>query len=517
MLISSFTPHPTSAFDGWCFVGRDYVSGPQGAAAYETATGQQVVPGEDGCYVAARRTPAGWEIGTDAHGMAKLFVYRRAGTWAVGSSLHELTSHLRAHGVALEPNIPALRGMAIRASLTNQMISRQTVIDGITLVPTYQRLTIGPEGPTLSTPPTAPLDSYEEALAEYLETWRGRLRTLTDDPSVLLSADLSGGMDSRVVFAFLLSVGAADLPPERFRLVSNRSAAEDFLAAQEVARRYGATLNGPVLSRRTSVNPLAALEGWKHSSMGVYLPTYFVTYDPDPRDIQAHGAGGGNYRSAYLEGRRPADIGRFSGRFPPEDFRRWEEQVMSDLAEFETASPFVSGDVQHYRQFRGRLHFGHRPHRRPMFTPLNAAALDRVYDRPGMREDRQVYFDIMESLAPGLMSLPYDKPQKAPTQAARDALTRVDIRADVTGGTIYASRPAARALGASGAVWHLWADEAEAALQDPESVAFMGADAVKQARAAVAELRASRKSPRANALGILEASYALAVHFALGD
>ena len=78
MLILSSRMRPKEQFEGYAFVGTDYVHGPAGMTAYRARTGRTVGPGEDGCYVVARR--AGrlfgrrFEVGTDASGLGRLFL-----------------------------------------------------------------------------------------------------------------------------------------------------------------------------------------------------------------------------------------------------------------------------------------------------------------------------------------------------------------------------------------------------------------------------------------------------------
>lgn len=516
MLISSFQQDPTARFEGYCFVGPDYVAGADGASVYEAAHGKALKPGEDGCYTIATRTPAGWEFGTDSHGMAKLFIYQKADTWAVGSSLYTLARHLRSHGVTLNPSIPNLHALGIRNTLMHQVNTRHTLIEDITLVPTYQGVRVTPSGPATFTLPKVPEVEYAAALSDYISTWRSRLMTILEDPDCTVAADLSGGMDSRVVFAFLVAAGAAEIGPERFRLVSNRSKMDDFRPASAIVETYGIALNGPDLERRTEINHRAALESWKETCLGVYLPLYFVGYDLDPRAFQAHGAGGGNYRPVELSGRRALDAARFESSFPTVDFAAWQAQIEADSLQFSQVAPDVPNDVMHYRQFRGRMHFGHRPHRRAMFTPLNSAGLDKVYDRPGMSDDRQVYYDIMESLAPGLMSMPYDNPDKGPGAGNIAAVTRADLDSTISAGKIFAgSAPAAMARDAGPTALSMWVDEAENALHNPDVVALMSESGTARARAALDEHRTTKRLSGAKHPGVLELAFAVSASFAM--
>ena len=182
MLILSSRMRPKEQFEGYAFVGTDYVHGPAGMTAYRARTGRTVGPGEDGCYVVARR--AGrlfgrrFEVGTDASGLGRLFLYRSGDDWALGSSYSGLVEHLRTEGMTLTPRLGRLRPFALRQTLTMQLSIFQTPFDEIRLLPVGTVVVI--RGSVLSlerAPELQPLE-YEAALQEYLDVWRGRTRSL---------------------------------------------------------------------------------------------------------------------------------------------------------------------------------------------------------------------------------------------------------------------------------------------------------------------------------------------------
>lgn len=518
MLISTFQPYPDVRFEGYGFFGLDYVAQEEGAASYQATTGNEIPPGEDGCYVVANRTEDGWIVGTDYWGMARLFTYEASGNWAVASSLRILVNHLKANGITLEPDIPTLKGLAIRHSLTNQIASRQTVIQGIELVPSYMALRLDAQGIHQYKIERPLLDRYEEALSEYIGLWTGRLKTILHDEESLLAADLSGGVDSRVVFSFLLSAGATDLGDERFRLVSNTKTADDFAPASNIAQTYGLELNGPPLQRRTSLNSGRALESWRNTSLGLYLPVYFVEQEFDPWSFQAHGAGGGNFRSPYEPGRGPIEnLGRFKKYFDPKTFATWRGRAEADLERFAIDTPSIPPHIMHFRQFRSRMHFGHRSHRRPMFTPLNAAALDDVYSLAEGKPNRQVYFDVMESLAPGLMSLPYDSEKKSPGHDVHEAATRIAPRPEGKSGSIFAPLPEIGRDSNSPSAMTMWMEKSQSILEQKDVRDLMGEEALTEALAGIKMYRTQSKTLRANDPAMRAISFAHTLRFAIGD
>ena len=123
---SSFSPRYDDFFEGFAFVGSDYIHGHEGRLLFETTTGRTIAPGEDGCYIVGQRTSQGYEIGTDAAGLSKLFVYRHANEWAVSSSYSGLVSRVRAFGrpLTLEPR--RLRPLAVNNAFSLQLATFQT-------------------------------------------------------------------------------------------------------------------------------------------------------------------------------------------------------------------------------------------------------------------------------------------------------------------------------------------------------------------------------------------------------
>lgn len=59
LIISRDDADRAGHFEGYAFIGSDYVAGVGGVHRYQEATGRFVGAGEDGCYVSARRIGAG--------------------------------------------------------------------------------------------------------------------------------------------------------------------------------------------------------------------------------------------------------------------------------------------------------------------------------------------------------------------------------------------------------------------------------------------------------------------------
>lgn len=81
--ILQFFTTPGTVFDGFVFIGSDYISGQQGALAYSRDTGRIIPSGEDGCYLSLRKTAEGHQIGVDYCGYKKIYYYNDGEVWAI--------------------------------------------------------------------------------------------------------------------------------------------------------------------------------------------------------------------------------------------------------------------------------------------------------------------------------------------------------------------------------------------------------------------------------------------------
>lgn len=515
MLISSSDQTLVNTFEGYAFVGIDFVHGREGLHEYQRATGQTIGPGHDGCYVSGSRDGGKYTLGTDSRGMGKLFVYRRRDQWVIGDSLHDLVQYLRSNGHRLTPLPEMLGHLAVNNTFSTQMVSADTPFAEIELLPSKAQVIIEDGALRVDLPAPEPAISYEEALHEYLTTWRSRATTLLRDERVRFAADLSGGLDSRLMVAFLHSTGDFNTENPRFRMVSNRNFAADYTAASGVARHLGLELNqGRKISEPVRSGNLA-LERWRSHSLGVYLPVYLAGATFSPFDIQGHGAGGGNHRRYYDEPSIHDRMRRFTSRIQPAPFKRWSRSIESSLQAAGATHRDVDPMIVHYREYRGRFHFGHRPHYRTMFMPLSTGLLDRMTDQHDDRGDRQFYYDIMESLVPGLMDMPYDKNEKLPTETERRHLTTVALDKDIAVGKVYGEPDPPTVEYDEVSAFSEWVADAAVALKRPEVRKHIGAKQVRQRDEALAYLLKSGKLPASNHHTAISLSYVHAVDFAL--
>lgn len=517
MTISSFSPPREESFDGYAFAGADLIQGSAGYAAFR-GTGASVDPGLDGCYSLIRRVPAGWQAGTDARGLRKLYLFRRENTWALGTSLNDLASHLRSRGVTLHPDLAVLRALGVRQALTAQLNSSHTIFQDVTLVPSFCTVEIDEHGPhikALPRPSDAP--GYEEALGHHLQMWSSRFATLVADERTTFVADLSGGLDSRVVFAFALSSGLFRHAQDRTQIASQERMPEDFAAASVIARQYGVELNGPPMPMRTPTSTEQAIESWKQHSLGVYMPVYLNPHAFDALSIRCHGAGGGTFRDIFTSTTLENRLLSTRKNFSDEVFAEYSAKVLTDLESLSRMRPEVDAQKLHYREFRNRFHFGHAPQTRTILSPLNSILTDAIADGPGSN-DRQTYFDLMDSLAPGLKNSPYDDPAKAPEHLGASATAKRMRGIRSQPGTVFAEHnPGPADKRHNRAAFTAFYDMAERSLKRSDVKDAIGdSRVIRRTQTFLRNVRQQNSRPRANAPGHQDAAYALTAALAVG-
>lgn len=440
IIFSSFTELPKHDFQGYCFVNADYVYGPQGAQARYVSTGETIGPGHDGCYVTVRQVGNTWEFGVDALGMAKLFVFEGDGVWAIASSLTTLVDHLKEHGVRLRPNYPQLAGLAADKRLTSQMSSFRTVFEGIRLISTSEVLVL--KHNRIQTRPLeleARPSTYRAGLESFLELWLSRLVTILRDGRPHLECDLSGGLDSRTIFAIIMaSASRVEGSLKRIELRSNVNNNADFAVAQEIAAKYGVSLNSPGPRVNAKLRKGRRPVSWWDTCMGTYLLPYFHKVGSHPFAMHCHGSGGEVHRSAYAGASGEKLAKENETAMPAHLYGVWHDDLLETLDVIASRNPEMDPMQVHFREFRNRLHFGHRPHGSVVLSMLNSSALNFMADYPEAINARQLYFDIMENLMPGLASIRYDLENKSPSPENLQTVTLVDNISPSTRGQVYA-------------------------------------------------------------------------------
>lgn len=516
IVYSSFKLPPQHMFRGYCFEGNDFVYGELGEAEFYASTGRTIIPGNDGCYVAIRPEGKACQVGVDGAGMAKLFYYDDGSIWAFGDSLYALVSHLRSNGVTLEPNLPQLHAMTWQKTLVSQVSSFETIVRGVKLLPSFNTLIVTESGLKLGPVVKPPPLSYEDALEAYLETWYARMKTLLSHKEMSLSSDITGGIDSRTLFAMLVAVSGdnPDYSRPLFRSGESPHWAKDFAVAKGLTESFGFPLNQGSSSPVSKLSGGEAFSRWRDVCLGVYSSVYLRAASVDPMDVTLNGGGGENFRHFYPPISASDFLDTFEDQDHPALYREWRREVEQSLSLLEQREPDVPPLILHYREFRNRFHTGRSPHFGVSLSPLNSNLLRSFPPTSDALSNSQLNFDIMETFAPGLMFREYDDASKFPLQANVSGLTTPPVSRDVLPGRVFAARSGVAAGGArEPSAMRVLVDEASNALAVPEVQSLLSRRQKNLLKKALSEIEDSGKFSHASVGKPL--SFALAAAFAL--
>lgn len=511
MIISSADPLEGPLFEGYVWMGTDLVVGELGAQEFFEERSTSIPHGEDGCYVSAYPTHGGWTVGTDYRGLSKLFLYRSDGVWAIGSSWYKLVKYVRSAGWPLTLTEDTV------AAYLNKGKAELSAFDAhfhqIRLIPSIAHLEIRDFKPEIRYRKILEVKEYSNALSEFVNLWRSRLYTILQANDGFIQFDLSGGIDSRTVIAFALSKGSSLARAERTRVVSSRApwAADDLRVAEEIAGYYGFEINRAQAKTAAIHNEYEAIRGWKEDCLGVYNPVYLYGTKPAPNVVHAHGAGGGNFRPTY----RSIDgvARRAQPHLSKNSFEQWRAKLVDSVDLLLGHQPGISPELLHYREFRNRFHFGHRPHRSLVFMPLESKLTDSLTDRNDQRNSRQLYFDVMESLCPGLMYMKFDLPDKSPTEENIASLTKVSLTEPRVGAVFWDSRDTLEPQGTRADAFTRWVEGAETLLSTKLVADFMPLETMEAAKGTIAAWRGSATRPKSDSPGMQGLANAYAIDF----
>lgn len=242
---------------------------------------------------------------------------------------------------------------------------------------------------------------------------------------------ITGGRDSRVVFAALASLGAVE---DVSFLTSD--VGRDVEIATGLVRRYGGRYGFPEVAPR--VRPAVECDHIRRSQkFGCYHIVASwehnpIAYDVVKPDIILGGGFGELYRGFYQSGfkaprlmEKPLDKGilfkelqRYSSHLTADNRGRFGEIVGPILETFDALpGRTLSHKLDaHYLNFRNRFHFGQSLSCRitsdhEYFPLMSESLLRAARGLPHeIRVKGRVLFDVTRSLCPELAYLPYDKP-----------------------------------------------------------------------------------------------------------
>jgi len=518
-IVTSRNPPEDDFFQGYFFAGNDFVSEFQGARKFVENTGQQINPGQDGCYVHMRRHDRVLEFNTDFSGYKVLYYYHDGDVWAVSNSFAKIVDFLRSEKRVVRPNYPHLGSIYGTNSTNNQLFSFETLVQGVLVLPRATTLIVARDRVHLLRNRSKSNNSYAEGLREHLATWVSRFETLLSDDRLQFSIDLTGGLDSRTNLALALvamrRLGSSGESP-RFTCAGSPGQSGDYEVASNLSNHYGFELNPSNRLRRTYYTPEESYEVFRELSLGVYHPLVVPAIQSSPFRVHASGGGGEVHRDFY----NPANADGFFENYAKRNLHSW--LGFEAAQDGRVAVDSVGGARSeyalrlHYREFRHRYHVGRAPRFSTSFTPLDSMSAEAAQLVAGKSrvDEGQLNYDILSSLEPELLDLPFDSPSKAPSVEVRARLTSVQMSSESSPGKIWVGEQ--RTPDASRTAPMAWqrgrvVEEAVSrAVDNPFVSSFWGETIIEQAKQLAAKLAAGESV--GNAVNGVPISAVLSAH-----
>ena len=437
VLAGSNLPKPESQLFGHAWVDADlYFS--QG----ELPGGMSITGGEDGAYVSVAREGDEVVIGTDNLGFGKLYLYEDGSRWAVGRSLMGLAEYVRSCDWKLTKNFGQSQNWFLQGNtvIGGQLTSFASIFNEIRLLPFSVNLRFGEKKvPQLESRDQKFLGmSYRESLEYALVEFCSRLRTLLLS-NFPVTSDITGGQDSRFILCGLQRAASEDIVlRDRVRFKSQKTWEKDFAVASKIASMLGLELNrGP--EEKYEIDPDLAIETWLAHDLGVYSPFYPIL--PDTREVNLNGCSPA-FRNIYTASSVKAELVSKRTRWLSDDAL---ESLNRD-AQMSLAVVSNGGDdrVNHYTEFRSRIHGGRPSLRGPAMSPL---CMNSLYQTAQLLPFNQIhrsqfYADAMFSMNPSLAELPFDSAKKNWTDEHRSSLTKVEFSSgDLCPGEVRGNLP----------------------------------------------------------------------------
>lgn len=442
-IFSNTLENPDKFFQGYCFVGTDYIFGDSGREKYFQEKSTKIKGGEDGCYVIVEKEGDSFSFSSDFSGNKKIFYYWRPGFWVVSNSIFLIVEHLKANNIVLSVNYSQLAGIGVhKGSFYNQLYSINTFVKGIQLLPIGYVLNISKENHSIQKiEKVEKFNSYEEGLSLFIGTWVARLAGLLNH-GINVQSDLTGGADSRTVFTLLKKAAESpnnnNLPMLRSGTTPNNTI--DLEIATDIADFYNFPINGEQFPKINKFSGEESFLSWKILCLGVYHPIYFPASGPQSNIVSLGGAGAENHRPFYkypdIESFIKANVSRISPTWLSYNIAA---EIEVELQRMSAANSEIDPLILHYREYRNRMHSGRTPQYTSLFNPLGSKLLEDVSEVAGKNRMQagQINYDLMATLLPSILDIPFDKAAKAFNDTRLKNLTKLKEWHEFEAGKTY--------------------------------------------------------------------------------
>tara|TARA_B100000700_G_scaffold324541_1_gene430974 strand:- start:705 stop:2279 length:1575 start_codon:yes stop_codon:yes gene_type:complete len=417
-LASSWKPSKNIRFfRGWAFSEEALIVGQKGFDKYIEGNTYSKLRMLEGRYLLCFENDCKLSVNTDFFGSEPIFWFSDGLNWAVSNSFYKLQKLLEEKSVPLTIDDDVLSNFEIPHSSCQQLIGTRTLFKEIKLCPQgYNIEVLIEEGwvslvskeNSLST-----LDgSYEELLLQGLEQAVLVTKEILKNYEENISADITGGIDSRLVLAILLNATNGNLKFINFN--SNVNEKRDYYIASKLAEKY----NFKITNEKSDVIKVSShqrYEVWRNHNLGVYLPIYEPEFGKDIW-FHFHGGGGELFRQFYSNS--PLVTAKVLSRKHGNGKAKSLVSVLQDFCNDNNLDPSsVDSMYDFYLKNRSRLHFG-----RGIFTSFRMNVVQPLLNKYLIAaaskltnyevESNKMIFDMFKILEPTLLDVEFDSEDK---------------------------------------------------------------------------------------------------------
>lgn len=370
MLLSSES-ELISFFIGSAFSGADYIIGKEGYNEF-IKNNNTFEADADGNYARGiYDNESNFKIETDFRGFFPLFYYSDSGYWVISDSFTDIVKKVRQKKtlVLREHSLWQWRNNSI---LSMQLSSDESVFEGIKILGSDEQILISRESTKFSIikKDRAPRHiSYSDAISNLIDVWVSRIKTLINSREFRLLADLSGGLDSRVVFSLIERATRDEDELKKYvELRSSLSRPNDLKVAEYISELYNFSLNKRLTDfRNIPINEEESYKTWFRNNVGRYAPNILPVSHKSNHVITLGGVGGGAFRPAY--GNFSSDLSnnafynylsRYKKFFNTNSkFKAWHEETYNaGVAACDRYWDTINTPpIAHGREYRNRHHY----------------------------------------------------------------------------------------------------------------------------------------------------------------
>lgn len=488
-------------FYGYAFQGTDFVIGQEGFDRF-VRSGRTFDNEADGGYLRIEALDIEtWKFSTDFRGYFPLFYYALGTEWIISPSFELVVKEAHRRGWPLTLRKHQLTPWKSPWAFVQMLTSKRTAFNEIYGAGYDEEIIVGAGGlaPKKRQLPIANT-TYKDALEDLIATWGARVMSLVRN-GMTLRVDLTGGVDSRTVMAFLLDLlqrnGAHDLLKSPSFLVNSQpNKPEDFSIAQAIGAAFDFPVNNPERKGYILVSDTDSFTAWRQYNLGRYSPHILPLPALDSGIITFNGIGGEEHRPFYDSFGR-GSFGSFLTLYrqlfaSDAQYGAWLADLLEDID-----APITLHDAQqpaatrHYRRHRSRHHTSKQPANEMMGVFLSSRlAFECAHHMTREAvEANQLLFDIMINCQSELAIMAYDKPGKEPKTDNFANLTRIEHSLSRPSGRIWRAerKPGAGKIEGGGRNTVL-REEVLRALDKPGVVELLGEDQRQAAMRQIAML-----------------------------